>query len=106
MNNIVVLDPKCTKHYYCEFCEYKTDNKSNWNKHILTRKHKFKQNEQNLNNVQLTLCKYCDKHFKSRSGLWYHEKKCKIAHLKMICTTLKKDKAKSLSDVHTEAVKP
>ena len=96
MNNIVVLDPKCTKHYYCEFCEYKTDNKSNWNKHILTRKHKFKQNEQNLNNVQLTLCKYCDKHFKSRSGLWYHEKKCKIAHLKMICTNLKKDKAKCI----------
>ena len=27
------------KDYYCECCNYKTFNKSNFNKHILTRKH-------------------------------------------------------------------
>lgn len=91
MNNLVDLDPKSTKQYYCEICEYITDNKSNWNKHILTRKHKIKQNEQNQNIVRNNICKHCDKYFKSRSGLWYHEKKCKILDHKFKNTTQKKD---------------
>lgn len=89
MNNLVNLDVKSTKQYYCEICEYITDNKSNWNKHILTRKHKIKQNEQNQKIVRNNICKYCDKYFKSRSGLWYHEKKCKTLDHKIKDTTLK-----------------
>ena len=45
----------CTKQiYYCETCDYRTSNKSNFNKHISTRKHKMetggnpKSTKQNL----------------------------------------------------------
>ena len=85
-NNLVVLNEKSTKQFYCEICQYKTDNKSNWNKHLMTRKHKFKHIEQNEQNVLLTQCIFCKKIFKSRSGLWYHEKKCKNANDKLKST--------------------
>ena len=98
MNNLVDLQSKSTKHYYCDICEYKTDNKSNWNKHILTRKHKIKQIEQNHEDVRTTICKYCDRTFKSRSGLWYHEKKCKTSNHKLITTTHKKDKSECIDN--------
>ena len=52
----------------------------------MTRKHKFKHIEQNEQNVLLTQCIFCKKNFKSRSGLWYHEKKCKNANDKIKST--------------------
>ena len=88
----------CTKQiYYCETCDYRTSNKSNFNKHISTRKHKMetggnpKSTKQNLakkdpkksekndeKNEKKTsfFCSYCNKEYHSKSGYWKHRKRC------------------------------
>jgi hypothetical protein len=64
--------------YSCEVCQLETDNKKDFNKHLSTRKH---QNNMSLTIVnepssELHTCSVCDKNYKSRVGLWYHQKKC------------------------------
>ena len=34
-----ILMPKDAEKFYCEICDFKCSKKSNYNKHILTRKH-------------------------------------------------------------------
>ena len=69
--------------YICETCDIKTNNKKDYNKHLLTRKHLNKQNptptatDGNQSSQELK-CSKCDKEYESRSGLWRHEKKCDI----------------------------
>jgi len=72
----------------CELCDYKCFDKSNYKKHLFTKKHKkmvFEQNkntiEQNtinntLDTINNYMCKNCNKIYKNRNGLWYHRKKC------------------------------
>ena len=71
--------------YFCEKCELKTNNKKDYEKHLLTSKHKrltnvndlvtdFPQKKQNY----IFICKNCNKEYKSRVGLWKHTKTCKI----------------------------
>jgi len=61
--------------YVCTFCEYQTDNKSNYNKHLSTKRH--------LNNVPRQksqrsqhICEDCGKTYLYASGLWKHRQKC------------------------------
>jgi hypothetical protein len=72
--------------FYCEHCDYGCCKKYNWEKHLSTRKHQMKQNEtswkQKVAKVAksgtetILSCKFCDRVFKHRSGLWKHEKNC------------------------------
>ena len=67
--------------FCCEFCDIKTDNKKDFNKHLLTPKHKKNENLTNIEHISpknpiIHICKKCNKIYKSRVGLWYHEKKC------------------------------
>ena len=67
--------------FYCEFCDIKTANKKDFSKHLLTAKHKKNENLTNIEHIYpknpiLHNCKKCNKIYKSRVGLWYHEKKC------------------------------
>lgn len=58
--------------YTCELCHFSTPFKSNYNKHLKTKKHAYKlQNDSPSFN-----CMYCYKSYKSRNGLWQHNKKC------------------------------
>jgi hypothetical protein len=71
---------KSCKKYYCNFCDYITERKSSYEKHLTTSKHqevafgnvletkscKKLQKEHNFK------CQNCDKEFLSRSGLWKH----------------------------------
>ena len=70
--------PKNNYNFYCEKCNFKCSKISNYNKHILTLKHKNRTNlnflEQNKN-VHFS-CKQCNKTYNARNSLWYHEKKC------------------------------
>jgi hypothetical protein len=63
---------KVAQKYYCEICDYNTNKKSSFDKHLLTRKHldetKMKQN-------MLLTCD-CNKTFNSRTTLWRHKKIC------------------------------
>ena len=71
------LSPNSPKNFSCDVCDYTCSKKSDFNKHNLTRKH--------LINISLTNkvakgvffeCIFCNKEYKSRVGLWYHNKKC------------------------------
>lgn len=69
--------------FYCELCKYKTDNKKDFSKHLSTLKHlnNVDSNELTTPNSQkipkIYKCKYCNKIYKYRDGLWRHSKKCK-----------------------------
>jgi ribosomal protein L37AE/L43A len=80
------LSQKLAKKFICNFCNYTTFKKCDYDKHLLTRKHQFFMNgnvlETNFDKVannkikhDFTCCN-CDKQFITRSGLWKHKKKC------------------------------
>ena len=67
--------PKNAEKFHCEKCNFTCSKKSNYEQHLLTRKH---QTEINGNDWKLknAVCKNCKKTFKTTSGLWKHEQKC------------------------------
>jgi len=73
-----------TKKFYCIFCDYETIKKSNFDKHILTAKHKklqfgnqFPPMETNtLMPCKNLKCSSCSTAYSSKSGLWKHVAKC------------------------------
>ncbi len=78
--------------YHCECCDYNTSNKTDYKRHLKTKKHLRRFSEEtgvflmpkNANNVahhKKTFCK-CGKKFSSRSGLWKHQQNCKIINEK------------------------
>jgi hypothetical protein len=83
-----MLTESCSKVAYrfsCENCTYYTDKKSSYDKHLMTSKHLEltivnKSKQKNCSNVaednKVLSCQFCKKNFKSRVGLWKHNKKC------------------------------
>ena len=78
--------PKNAINFVCEKCDFSCSKQSNWLSHTSTSKHtnRTKMNiiEQNKFDQSYT-CKYCDKHYKARNSLWYHENKCKNATIEI-----------------------
>ena len=63
-----------TYKYNCEKCNYNTNKKQDYDKHLLTKKHL----DANLNNVEnVFICNICNKTYLYQSGLCKHKKKCK-----------------------------
>ena len=72
--------------YNCILCDYCSSKKFNYEKHLLTEKHKLSiirnENVANVANVAQTqfsvsfICQNCNKTYKDNSGLWRHKKKC------------------------------
>ena len=68
----------------CELCDFKCCKKGDYNRHVLTSKHKklAKINNlsthitQNTSNIEIFVCNNCNKQYKERSGLWRHKQKC------------------------------
>ena len=65
--------------FHCELCDFECCKKSNYDKHILTQKHKnrtFSNNleQKNAEKCQTFSCKNCNKTYNARNSLWYHEK--------------------------------
>jgi len=84
------IQPNSAFKFYCDFCDYGTSKKCNYDTHIVSLKHykntkmetNRKQN-QPIQPIQLKIskedhytCHNCSKCFKHRSGLWKHTKKC------------------------------
>lgn len=65
------------KEYTCKLCNYKTRNKNNFQKHLLTRKHenttKYYEKLQNI--TEQYICE-CGKSYPYRASLYNHRKKC------------------------------
>ncbi len=55
--------------FFCEKCNYGTEKKADYNKHLLSNKHK-------INSQKLYTCKECAKIFKAKSTYYVHIKKC------------------------------
>jgi hypothetical protein len=71
------MSPKVAKKFYCEKCNYTCSKLSDFNKHIVTRKHNLETNgNQIVINNSLYICDICNKKYSNRSGLWKHSKKC------------------------------
>ena len=83
---------KNAKKYNCELCHFVCSKKSNYDTHILTRKHKKRENgnqmetletQNDLNKMpkmpkmpEVFSCEFCSREYKNKSGLWKHNKKC------------------------------
>ena len=75
--------------YYCEVCDYTTERKSSYDKHLLTLTHKNNLNGDNSCKKLQKSCNVdcddlynkftceCGKEYNHRQGLWKHKKTCK-----------------------------
>ena len=72
------MSQKVEKKYLCDSCDYITSKKTDFNKHVLTRKHLqlTNVNIQETGIVALHSCSTCNKTYRSRVGLWKHTKVC------------------------------
>ena len=79
-----ILSPKIPVKYACDVCDYLTCSKKDYNKHLLTDKHKKHCVSTNFNNKSQEIPNHsvceCGKIYKERSGLWRHRKKCTQPH--------------------------
>jgi len=87
---------KIFEEYCCDICDFICNKKSAFERHFSTIKHLNKikkqqkyQKQQDCKEEQKSFsnyetkrsCKYCNKEYKVRNSLWYHEKKCKINNI-------------------------
>ena len=76
------LSPKLALKFVCKHCDYTCSKQSDYNKHLLTAKHKnrtiLNDLEQNVEkSSQKYTCSNCHKNYNARNSLWYHQKTCK-----------------------------
>jgi len=87
------LETKTATKFYCKNCDYGTSRKSSYDEHCLSAKHKKNANGNTAatisphnsakfceNLLTYFMCDNCNKYFKTRSGLWKHDKKCSTQH--------------------------
>ena len=92
----IAKSQKCRKEYECEFCDYITFNKYDFEKHINTLKHT--SNVLSMESIGISqksqekkfICSQCNKEYKDNSGLWRHKKK--------ECNQKNKEKKNDISD--------
>jgi hypothetical protein len=71
-----VFVPDLSHRFICEQCDIKTNNKKDFNKHCLTAKHINRTKPEQKTPTLPFICKRCNKGYKARNSLWYHEQKC------------------------------
>jgi hypothetical protein len=75
--------------YYCKTCDYITSVKSNYKKHLMSKKHADTFVSANANiNAPNYVCNKCGHQYATKSGLWKHSKTCVC---KMLLNVIKKD---------------
>jgi hypothetical protein len=83
---------KIRENFVCKKCNYITSDKKDYNKHILTSKHKnntfvdisftnLGKKSEKSENIKILSCN-CGKQYKSRQGLYAHKKKCNFIESK------------------------
>jgi gas vesicle protein len=76
--------------FECKSCDYVCSRKSSYDKHILTRKHKISILE--IKSCTTHSCLKCGKEYKTTSGIWKHERVCKVAPSTSITNVLEVNK--------------
>jgi len=77
---------KSSNCFCCENCEYITDKKYNYTKHLLTSKHQMTTNDNKkvAKSSKINLfCEKCEKMFSDRVCLWKHKQKCEVIQHEM-----------------------
>lgn len=72
--------------FNCTCCNYSCNRKSLWEQHISTLKHMKNSNIDIPLDYNVNICNICNKIYKSRSGLWKHQKTCIKIHNKIDTT--------------------
>jgi hypothetical protein len=80
------LGPKSSKKYFCKKCDYLTDKKSQYERHILTLKHKRLTDTYQKSSIGSTsyyMCN-CGKEYKHKQSLFTHKKKCNFINKNIV----------------------
>ena len=74
-----VETPFTPKMYECLKCHFKCNKQSDWNRHVMTRKHYYEINVKQHESITTSShkCKFCNDIFNSRTTLWRHTSRCK-----------------------------
>ena len=80
--NETIKVPKSSKNFICEHCYFNTSRKSQYDRHLLTDKHKIMENETEMKQecAEKFHC-LCGLVCKSRTTLWRHKKKCQETNI-------------------------
>ena len=73
-----IFNPKNPKIFSCDFCDFSSSNKKDYNRHLLTLKHKKETNGGQVDdteNLEKHTCG-CGREYTCRQGLWKHKKNC------------------------------
>uniref|UniRef100_A0A6C0J1S7 C2H2-type domain-containing protein n=1 Tax=viral metagenome TaxID=1070528 RepID=A0A6C0J1S7_9ZZZZ len=71
--------PKSSREYSCKTCDYHTSRLSQYDRHLLTAKHKLMTKMMTNNDMKTAkafVCEDCGNEYKYRQGLSVHRKKC------------------------------
>ena len=70
-------EPSKRSEFFCDVCDFKTNNKSKFSRHCLTAKHnRLTDPDKKGTKSNNHTCSLCGKIYKSRMGLWEHSKNC------------------------------
>jgi hypothetical protein len=70
---------KNRKTFCCETCDFHTSDKKDFTRHCSTRKHQTLTDVNKKPNInEHRICSQCGKQYKSREGLWKHNKVCTL----------------------------
>jgi hypothetical protein len=86
--------------YSCDICHYKCYNKTNYEKHLLTRKHVNAYECLQNNNIKFQkkyTCSMCDKEYDFRQSLYRHKK---------ICKEIKLNEPSDINDLSNNGISP
>jgi len=105
---------KVAQKFECNFCDYNTVRKCNYEKHLSSHKHIHRTLlntlEQKSSKKEDFFCKTCNKRYTVRNSLWYHEKKCNpvpaaLVPATLVPATLVPDEIKTLTTMVMELMK-
>lgn len=97
--------------YKCDFCNFSSSNRTNYNKHITTQKHinacKILLDIKSIDlpekteiepEIEKFICSNCSREYKDRTGLWKHNKRCCSKKIKKVKTQSDNIKHESISE--------
>ena len=96
---------KNAKLFSCKKCYFNCSKQCDWDRHIITRKHKMEINgnkmeiQKNANNNH---CDICNKYYKTKSGLWKHKNKCIKQKESNTANNINKNTINLLINEHTD----
>lgn len=81
-----ITKDKSIKKYECKACVFFCGRSCDWERHIITKKHKIRTN--NRDKLDNSISCECGKKYKHASSLWNHKKKCNL----LICEEINQSK--------------